>query len=291
MKIVTTTSGRVIQNGGIYNILRIMSEAGFDGADLGMFALAQPYFTDNAEYRKDVLRAVKDFGIEIRQAHAPFPGYRFDDEDYNQELGDAVRVAIETAGSLGAKTIVVHPIHCPHLTTDEQMEWNIDYYMSLAPLAKKEGIRIALENMYGGVVADRYCANVCSLPHEFSRYFDALSKLDSQAFTCCLDLGHFAMLGCPPAKAITEMGHRLGALHVHDNNLIHDQHNPPYFGNIQWEDVAKALATVHYKGDFTFEPKIMSIPTALVPAANRFLVEIGRYLVSRIAYYENQPNS
>ena len=33
-----------------------LADAGFDGADLGMFALKQPYFTDNAEYRKEALR-------------------------------------------------------------------------------------------------------------------------------------------------------------------------------------------------------------------------------------------
>ena len=290
MKIVTSTSGRVIENGGIYNILKVFSEAGFDGADLGMFSLTQPYFTDNAEYRRDVLRGVKDFGIEIRQAHAPFPGYRFDDDDYNQKLDTAVRTAIQTAGDLGAHTIVVHPIHCPHLTTQQQMDWNMDYYMSLAPLAKSAGIRIALENMYGGGVPDRYYANVCSLPYEFSRYFDALHAWDRDAFNCCLDLGHFAMLGCSPQKAITEMGHdRVGALHVHDNNLVHDQHNPPYMGNVQWEEVAKALATIRYQGDFTFEPKTMYyLPAELRPAANRFLVEIGKYLISRIEYYQNQ---
>ena len=129
------------------------------------------------------------------------------------------------------------------------MAWNMDYYMSLAPVAKSAGIRIALENMYGGGVPDRYYANVCSLPYEFSRYFDALHAWDKDLFNCCLDLGHFAMLGCPPQKAIKEMGHsRVGALHVHDNNLIHDQHNPPYMGNIRWEDFIQGMRDIGYEG-------------------------------------------
>lgn len=279
MKLVTATHDPD-RRGGIGHVLHVLCESGFDGADLSLIRQDGSWHTDTDAY----LKAVRGSGLPILQAHAPFPGRRFGDPDYDAEVDPLVRHAIRVAGEAGAGIIVVHPIFCPTLTAKEQMEWNLDYYDSLAPLARTCGVRIALENMWGVGRPDHMVPNVCSLPDEFGRYFDAL---DPEVFTCCLDLGHFTMLGCPAGKAIREMGHRrVGALHVHDNNAIHDEHTLPYLGQTDWEDVAKALAEIDYRGHFTFEPDALSrLPDDAFEAGQRLAAAIGRHLIGRVDFY------
>ncbi|MBO5789460.1 MAG: sugar phosphate isomerase/epimerase [Clostridia bacterium] len=286
MKIVTITDNDHTRRGGIGAVLRMLANAGFDGADITMTNMEEKWRFDTPAFLGEVRAAQADCGIEIRQAHAPFPGKKYGDEDYNRRYDAAVRLSIEIAGELGAHTIIVHPIYCPTLSAKEQMEWNIDYYQSLASTAKQAGVRIALENMYCCPMPDRFAPNVCSLPAEFSAYYD---RLDQSVFTCCLDIGHFAMLGCPPEKAILEMGHdRVGTLHIHDNDRIHDFHNPPFTGDIRWENVVSALAQIDYAGDVSFEVHMLKYPTELLPAAYTSLCQVGRYLAGRIEAYKNK---
>jgi sugar phosphate isomerase/epimerase len=54
-------------------------------------------------------------------------------------------------------------------------------------------------------------------------------------------------------KSIKTLGHRLGALHVHDNDLHNDSHQIPFSMNIDFEAMVKALSEVGYKGDMTLE--------------------------------------
>ncbi len=276
MKLVTTTADPA-RHGGIARVLATIKDAGFDGADLSFTNREGEWYTDTAAY----LRAVKASGLPILQSHAPFPGKRYGDPEFSENSDRLVRHAIRVAGEAGAGIIVVHPIHCPPLTTAEQMAWNLDYYRSLEPLARSCGVRIALENMWSVVRADHFVPNVCSLPDEFARYADAL---DPEVFTCCLDLGHFAMLGCPPDKAIREMGHRVGALHVHDNDCIHDLHTLPFLGEINWQNVAQALADIDYAGHFTFEAIALErLPDSAFATGQKLLCEVGRHLLDMIA--------
>lgn len=52
---------------------------------------------------------------------------------------------------------------------------------------------------------------------------------------------------------IKSLGHRLRALHVHDNNLHDDSQQIPFSMQIDFEAMVKALKEVDYKGDMTLE--------------------------------------
>jgi sugar phosphate isomerase/epimerase len=122
----------------------------------------------------------------------------------------------------------------------------------------------------------------CSRPEEFCRYVDAL---DSPHVTACLDLGHAHLVGQTPEGMIRTLGSRIGALHVHDNDLVHDLHTLPFVGKIDWEAVTEALAEISYSGDFTFEADsfISPIPHELIPDALAFMARVGRELIGKIA--------
>ncbi len=57
----------------------------------------------------------------------------------------------------------------------------------------------------------------------------------------CLDIGHQNFL-TPEFQIIEEYGEHVAVLHVHDNDGVHDLHDIPFTGTIDWERFAKGLA-------------------------------------------------
>ena len=54
-------------------------------------------------------------------------------------------------------------------------------------------------------------------------------------------------------EMIKALGHRLEALHIHDNDKWHDSHQIPFSMDIDFGPIVKALKEIDYKGYFTLE--------------------------------------
>jgi len=288
MKISTTTYPYCTAHGDAAAI-RLIAAAGFDCYDYSVFDISDnnPLYRDGwRAYIADLKMIADAAGIRCNQSHAPFPTSKLpkpENEAYNNTITDKVIRAMEAASILGAKTIVVHPKQ--HLEywnhVEDSFEMNMDFYRSLAPYAKKFGIKIALENMWrtrDGKIVD----STCSSPEEFNRYFDTLAD---DCFTCCLDLGHCGLTGRAAADMIREMGaSRITALHIHDNDHLHDSHTLPYNGKMDWEAITAALRDIGYTGDFTYEADAYQrhIPDDLLPDALAYMRQIAKRLIARI---------
>ncbi len=256
--ILSTTTEHCFPLFGFEDGVKMLAEVGYDALDMNFCNMIDHEAFSEENYEATcqmLLRTAKECGIYFNQAHAPFPGYMFYPEQerrdaYEQKMTAKVIRSIRAAGLLGAEQIVVHPIACPDVAMQKQ--FNIDYYNKLLPYAKQANVKIALENMWGVSQVNRQqiMANVCSFGRDLAEYYDAL---DPEWFTVCLDIGHCGLVGESADNAIRALGGRLHALHVHDNDHIHDLHTLPYVGKIDWEAVTAALAEVDYDGDFTYE--------------------------------------
>ncbi|MBR4728137.1 MAG: sugar phosphate isomerase/epimerase [Clostridia bacterium] len=270
---------------GDADAVRILCNCGFDAVDYSMFAMSEDdSLLNTPAYKKHVrtLRAIAEsYGKSFAQAHAPFPCARDGDDDYNEKMFPRVVRALEITGMLDAKICVVHPV----VFKKYQMERNLEFYGMLEPYAKKFGVKIALENMWGwkeGPGGGRIVPNVCSVAQEFNAYIDAL---DPKYFTACLDLGHCGLVGEDAADMIRAMGRdRIGCLHVHDNDFIHDSHTIPFTMNMEWDRILRALGEIDYQGQFTFEADnfLRGFPNDLIPACETFMERIGRAMIKRI---------
>ena len=254
MKISTQTDV-IFPAFGIDEGMKIFREAGFDALDFSMFYMNSSRESELGLMSEDELvgtlrQTSEKYSLPFNQAHAPFPSYRFGNEEYNNFVYEKLKLSIRVAGKIGAEQIIVHPTACPDGV--DQKQFNIDFYNSLKPLCEEFGIKIALENMFGH--DDRrhvMLANVCSYGEQLAEYYDAL---DPRYFTVCLDLGHSGLVGDDAAHAIRALGHRrLTALHVHDNNYMEDLHMPPFTCKLDWKAIAQALHDINYTGDVTLE--------------------------------------
>ena len=70
-----------------------------------------------------------------------------------------------------------------------------------------------------------------------------------------MDLGHAEMRGSGDGAVnmIRTLRSRLQALHIHDNDRWHDNHQIPFSMSIDFDAIVKALKEIGYEGYFTLE--------------------------------------
>ncbi len=294
-------------------ILKMLKQAGFEAYDFSMFLQTKESFMYCDDYIKQAqaLRAYADeLGIVCNQTHAPFPvifpndkgyashllglieqgrGEPFPEtentaQDYTTLLRTLICRAVEISGILGAKNCVVHPVN------DYSAEQNAQMYGEFEAVARKVGVKIAVENMWNWAQGSPTAtAAACSHHDDFAKH---LSLLPEDVFVACLDVGHAEMAGLNTScvQMIEALSNRLQCMHWHDSDKLHDNHWLPFAGKIEYEPICKALAQINYQGDITMEATyfMMGIDVSLYPALASFMYQVGDYMRQRINTYKNE---
>ena len=278
MKLVTMTSA-CAKRFGDEQAIKMIKDAGFDGYDFSMFDHNKKYWDSDGwkEYAENLKRVADETGIPCLQMHAPCPMMRTIENVI--PLESTFLRSIEIAKILGCNMLVVHP--GSFLTAQENKKY---IYDKILPFAKEKGVMIATENMFKwkDATETETVPSACGTAKDFVEHMDVINH---ENFTACMDIGHAEMVNCEgAAKIIRALGKRIGCLHVHDNDLYHDLHTFPFNGDINWNEVAKALKDVGYKGHFTFEADafMARYPDELIPACLQLLEKTGRYLIGLI---------
>ena len=234
--------------------IEYVAKAGFDAWDFSMFAMCKYdrkakklLDNDHPLAGKDYVKFARrlrqiglDNGIECNQSHAPFPTYA-------PEIRAHYERAIECTAEAGGKICIIHPDNY------KSAEENAEMYSELLPFAKSCGVKIATENMWNwNDELNQAAPAACSHHDDFVKHIDIVND---EFFTACLDIGHAEMRGLNTSavEMIKALGPRLGALHVHDNDLHYDSHQIPFSMQIDFDAMVKALKEVDYKGDMTLE--------------------------------------
>ncbi len=267
--------------------IKILSEAGYKAYDFSLCGKNNGRNLSDSDdyYRQAVeLREYADsLGIVCAQSHAFFPS-SVGNEEKDKEIFNKIIRDMEIASILGAKIICVHPKQ--HLkykdNAEELFNINVGFYNSLIPYCKKFGIKVAMENMWQYENGVNIVHSTCASPTEFVRYMDAVN---SEWIVGLLDVGHAACVKENLSDFIHILGNaRLKALHICDNDLIHDSHQLPYTMKINFDEITSALSEIDYKGDFTYEADsfLKNFPKELLPKATVFMRQVGEYLVEQI---------
>lgn len=287
----STETASTIKKLGIEKGIEALMDAGFPALDMSFFlSLPDFYNAPDAKELAKKLRAMADArGVVFNQAHAPFNPK----DTVTENCSPRFPRVFEFASILGVKNIVVHPIETRGYQDDVQRAFdvNMEYYRSLAPLARDNGVRIAIENMWS--VHPRQHRRIedctCSDPAEHCLFYDALN--DPDVFTLCLDLGHVAICNREPEDVIRAIGgERLGALHVHDVDYLNDLHTLPGLSRLDFDAIAHALADIDYKGEFTLEADtfLAGFPNEVLPTATRLMADTARHWANKIEEYKRE---
>ena len=77
--------------------------------------------------------------------------------------------------------------------------------------------------------------------------------MDHPLFCAVWDVGHAHMDGIDHYTEVMDMGKNLKALHIHDNDKLHDSHQVPFSMNIDFVAIVDALKEIGYDGYLTLE--------------------------------------
>ena len=283
-------TGRLDKRFGIEKSVNMLADAGFPAVDITLQTEhVTPTFCNEWRGLADRLLGIaKERGIVYIQSHAPVGRW----DHYIENVIPMLPTYFEFVAALGIPNIVVHPImHGAYYFDREKMFLeNIDFYKSIAPAAKKCGVKIAIENMWDRHrITKRIVDCVGADPNELVRMYETLN--DPDAFTICLDIGHVALCGREPEDAVRIIGgERLGCIHAHDNDYTEDMHVLPGFSKINFDNVCRALGEIDYKGCFTLEAggTYENFEDAQIPTVLKFMSDTTRYLCEKVDSYRTK---
>jgi sugar phosphate isomerase/epimerase len=249
----STEINSIAKKVGMEKAVELCAKAGFDAWDFSMFAMRGSKETPlpleasdqlNGIHYLEFARKLKkiglDNGIVCNQSHAPFPVHV-------PEVRSCLKRAIECTAEAGGEICIIHP------ENSKTAEQNAEMYAELLPFAKSYGVKIATENMWNwDKTKDESSFAACATGEDFKKHIDVVG---SEFLVACLDLGHAEMRGSGDGAVnmIKTLGHRLQALHIHDNDRWHDSHQIPFSMSIDFDAIVRALKEINYKGYFTLE--------------------------------------
>lgn len=239
---------------GFEEAIKLCAKAGFDAWDFSLFdmkctgdGIILPLHDGTIlkgdqciAYAEHLKQVSLENGIVCNQSHGPFPVYK-------SEVKDALKCAIECTAAAGGEICIIHP------DNDKTAEENAIMYRELLPIAKGCGVKIATENMWNwDYQKEQSSFAACATGDDFKKHVDVVNDA---SLVACLDLGHAEMRGSGDGAVnmIHTLGNRIQALHIHDNDCWHDNHQIPFSMNIDFEPITKALREIDYKGYFTLE--------------------------------------
>lgn len=264
---------------------KLLADAGFDAVDYSLFnakgkspqwLLADDYLTQAANTKK----LLDKYGLECYQTHVPFRlAWDAPRDESNPDYLGIIR-GLEYSGIIGASCAVVHAPIPPDGV--DVVEFNVPFYEQLAPVARRAGIKIAIENLFKH---HQYLPQLMPHIYQPKQLLALLDRLDPECFTICLDTGHTAICGIEPDEFLDLMpAGSVGAVHIHDNNRLKDMHLLPYTCNLDWDKFLAALKRHGFKGVFNMEiiHFFGHMPKELYPAALRLAAETGRYMAAKL---------
>lgn len=114
----------------------------------------------------------------------------------------------------------------------------------LMPVLEKNDTKIAIENL---------------IRDDWGLMNSYLERYPAERLGICYDCGHANLHGNRMCE-MDKRKSRIVATHLHDNDGAADQHKPVFTGTIDFEALAKLLATSAYKNPLSFELSMKNTP-------------------------------
>lgn len=303
---ISIQTGDIVDRVGLEEGYALIKETGFDAVDwnidhawkgseirkgnLGNCVFDMPLEGVIDYYAKE-LEIINKNGLELTQAHAPFPSFS---KDHPEVLDYAIGVYkrnIEFCQYAKIRNLVIHGISYSlndDINTKETIDkLNFKLYSSLIPVLKDTDVTVCLENLFSSNNGVCYQGH-CSDPYAGAKEIDELNALaGKECFGLCLDTGHANLLHHDLRTFIAVYGKRIKALHIHDNNGSGDEHEAPLTGTINWNHFCSALKEVGYEGDLSFETfaqtnEVMNFDMAMLKPWMILINETGKVFRSKI---------
>jgi sugar phosphate isomerase/epimerase len=211
---------------------RLIKQAGFDATII--------WWDEEgwADFRTLPGRARKA-GLRVENVHASFDHAcdLWADTAAGQAVFAYYTMCVEDCGRFEIPTVVMHTGH-GGFPLPPIGELGLGRFEKLIERAEALGVSIALENQCSSEKTERAMA--------------LLEHFGSPNLGMCYDSGHGNVCG-RGAEMLARFGHRLKALHLHDNDGTGDQHRLPFDGTVDWPALMRMIHEKGYQGATTLE--------------------------------------
>lgn len=207
-----------IMQAGIDHIELMLDGSGWNNFQLDMNEIAASLMSLGATY--SVHTPVWDLNLTSENAHM------------RHACMDAYRDSIKFASLLHAKHVVIHPGFCYSPSFDKQAarERAKESLHSLLEFNKPYNQLLLIENV--GTPATSIFTQ-----DEYATFLDGMPAQAGYL----LDIGHAYISKWQIDRLIAQLGDRLHAVHLHDNNGESDAHLPINTANIDWKALFEAM--------------------------------------------------
>ncbi len=243
--------------------IRSLMKAGFRCFDYNFIPmyrekiLLQDHWKENLAGTRNL---IEEAGIFYGQAHAPgFPAtpqdFLDDEHSWDPIFAFQLKRVFDCCKYLEIPYLVTHPFSTEGNSREQFLEHNHRFFQKWIPLMEQAGIMVLLENV--GVSPNGPYYVGCGA--DLAMLIDTLGH---PLFGACWDTGHanIQLLNEPQYDSILALGHRLKALHVHDNltgllpdTACTDLHLSPFLGTVNYDAILTGLLEIGYEGTFSLE--------------------------------------
>lgn len=192
---------------------------------------------------------LKQYGLTLLDIHGSVGPEKnwFAGEEYQRKAGvELVANRIKMLRKLdGTGTVMMHMPNILSTHTPQEIAYarklvdNLRRSLDeLMPLSLELNVPIAVENG----------------PHDtFQIKEELFADYPPEFLGLCYDSGHGHMFDDRGLDHLDDNKDRLLALHIHDNDGLSDQHQPPFYGTLDWERFASILKASTYPREISFE--------------------------------------
>jgi len=213
--------------------LRLIRAAGFEGVLLWWDTI------DGVDYR-DMPALARRAGLFIENVHTNFDMIQhiWEDSAAGQALFEHYLQCVDDCAAYEIPAMVVHA-HTRGVPLPADTRLGFERFRRIVDRAERLGVNVAMENQ-------RSAAQMALAAR-------LLEGIDSPRFGFCLDSGHHNAREVPEVDMLGRFGHRLMALHLHDNIGKDDLHLLPFDGTVDWPAQMRKIAETGYAGPTTLE--------------------------------------
>jgi len=188
---------------------------------------------DGEKYKHPDL--VRFYDLYLENFHLPFDGVNsiWEDNINGMDFKNKIIKSIKEASIFEVPTIVIHLSEGSNPPPINEI--GLKRLYEIIDFAEKFNVNVAVENL-----------------RKPERLLEIFNKINSNKLCFCYDSGHDNCYN-GNIDILSEMGQKLVALHLHDNDGSDDFHRIPGNGTIKWNLVLEKLRKIKYTGIFSLE--------------------------------------
>ena len=216
--------------------IRMVAQAGFESVTLWW---SEEY--DRPDYRRQPEWARRE-GLVVEHVHAPLEANPiWEDSEAGQALFGRYLQCIDDCAAFEIPTVVLHASGGGGSGIPPMSSLGLERFRRIADYAETRQVNVAVENLRSQASMERTAF--------------VLEEIDAPRLGFCFDAGHHNARASRevPWDLLARFGHRLMALHLHDNNGEDDQHRLPFDGTTDWPATMAAIAATGYQGSTSLE--------------------------------------